>query len=64
MEFKLNKEQVDKYLEWNKKHPSEHMATIGGETRFIFNPTGLGMVVLVEKIIDGGILTLDLTEDF
>lgn len=64
MEFKLNKEQVAKYQEWDKKHPSEYIATIGGGTNFIFTPTGLGVVVTVKKIIDGGILTLDLTEDF
>lgn len=62
MEFKLSKQQEEKFLKWKKKQKVPKMQTaIGGAYTFSFTPTGIGDFVEV-KCNDNG-KTLDLTEE-
>lgn len=59
-EFKLSTEQIEKFEAWKetlKEIP--HASSIGGDFTFKFTPTGVGMLVEVERY-DGE--KLDLTE--
>ena len=59
MEFRLTREQIQKFQSWSKKFKSEYTGTIGGGFTFSFTPTGLGMVVKVKHFRGE---ELDLTE--
>ena len=61
MEFKLSKQQEEKFLKWKKKQKTNSMIAIGGAFTFCFTPTGIGDFIEV-KCNDNG-KTLDLTED-
>jgi len=47
--FELDEDQVKKFEAWDKKLKKLAPATIGGGYTFSFTPTGLGVVVEVER---------------
>lgn len=49
MKFELNKEQVEKFNKWAKKHKWRPLGTIGGTYTFTFTDTSLGTVVKVKN---------------
>ncbi len=60
--FTLDEEQTTKFDKWRKeKKDTLPQAAIGGAYSYIFTPTGIGTIVVVE-CVDG--TKLDLTKDF
>lgn len=59
MNFELTQEQTKQLNKWKKSLPkSPYVGTIGGAYTYKFIPTGLGLIVTVERI-DG--YSIDLT---
>ena len=49
--FGLNKEQIVKFLKWDKKHKVcklVNLGAIGGRLEFTFIPTGIGPIAKVK----------------
>lgn len=62
--FKLSKNQIKKYKEWQKTLKEvQHASAMGGDFTFKFTPTSLGMLVEVERY-DGEKLNLTEYEHF
>lgn len=57
--FKLEEDQQKKLKEWMDSLPKAKNATIGGAYSYEFNPTGIGLSLIVKRV-DGH--EIDLTE--
>ena len=62
MIFELDETEINKFNQWKKKLPKIPMDVFGEEFQFTFkfHPTGLGVVKIIERDLDGE--ELDLTD--
>ena len=62
MMFELDETEINKFNQWKKKLPKIPMDVFGEEFQFTFkfHPTGLGVVKIIERDLDGE--ELDLTD--
>jgi len=44
--FAIDEKAIKKYNAWLKKQPKINLGAAGGETEFVFIPTGLGTIIL------------------
>ncbi len=62
MKFELDESEIKKFNQWKKNLPKIPMDVFGEEFQFTFkfHPTGLGVVKIIERDLDGE--ELDLTD--